>query len=144
LILVLDAIGRFPPPGFAEGVLADFGEYDECLDIKSPVNRKNPLLKGQYCLMKVILPFPTKDSVNQSENVDRQLDFNAKLADGLDLKQITIKGVIEALNIVQGAIYRLGICIPSNCKPHEVERMLNRSKFLHIRIMRIIKNLILS
>jgi hypothetical protein len=37
--------------------------------------------------------------------------------------------VKNGLNPVEGAIYWLGICIPSVCSAHEIETLINRSKF---------------
>ncbi len=63
-------MGHFPPSGLAEGVISSFGEYYECLDIKSPKNEENKdIIAGQYCLMKIILPFPSKESYREEEPV---------------------------------------------------------------------------
>lgn len=126
---VIDSMGRLPPPGFAEGVVADFGEYDECLDIKSPVNQENvSTIEGNYCLMKVILPFPPKGSQIEGDYANRELNLGSKLGNP-NLGEITIEKIIEALNRVNGTIYRMGICIPSQCKAHEVENLINKSMF---------------
>jgi hypothetical protein len=41
----------------------------------------------------------------------------------------TVKSIIDRLNLAEGAVYRLGICIPSVCSAHEIETMINRRKF---------------
>jgi hypothetical protein len=41
----------------------------------------------------------------------------------------TVKRIISGLNLAEGAVYRLGICIPSDCSAHEIETMINRSEF---------------
>jgi len=128
-IIVLDSVGRFPPPGFAEGVFADFGEYDECLHIKSPVyDKKSPIIRGQYCLMKVILPFPLRESVEETDSLDRGLNVSSKYGNNPLLRKLTIRSIIEALNIINGRIYRMGICIPSHCRADQIENMINKSR----------------
>lgn len=105
-------MGSFPPSGFAEGVLADFGEYEECLDVKSPPTvDKQPIIKGQYCIMKVILPYPRKDGIDTNDqllNAEIKLDDKYKASE-VDLQNLTVNTIIETLNIVNGAIYRMAV-----------------------------------
>ena len=50
-------MGRFPPSGILNGMSVSFGEYDECVDIKSPLNSDDDLeVKGEYCFAKINLP----------------------------------------------------------------------------------------
>ncbi|CAG2100017.1 unnamed protein product, partial [Medioppia subpectinata] len=65
--LVLDATGRPLESGFLEGVESNFGDYTECLDTESPQTPWLTPIRGQYCMLKVILPFPPMNS----SNIDR-------------------------------------------------------------------------
>jgi hypothetical protein len=123
-------MGHFLPSGLAEGVTSSFGEYYECLDIKSPKNEENKdVIAGQYCLMKIILPFPSKESYREGEPVIQNTIGN-KYAKEMNLENLnTVKTIIDRLNLAKGAVYRLGICIPSVCSAHEIETMINRSEF---------------
>jgi hypothetical protein len=123
-------MGHFLPSGLAEGVGSSFGEYYECLDIKSPKNDENKdIIAGQYCLMKIILPFPSEESYREGEPVI-QNTIATRYAKEMNLEIFnTVKGIIDSLNLAEGAIYRLGICIPSVCSAHEIETMINRSEF---------------
>jgi len=123
-------MGHFLPSGLAEGVTSSFGEYYECLDIKSPKNEENKdIIAGQYCLMKIILPFPSKKSYREGEPVIQNTMGN-KYAKETNLENFnTIKNIIFGLNLAEGAVYRLGICIPTVCSAHEIETMINRSEF---------------
>jgi hypothetical protein len=122
-------MGHFLPSGLAEGVSSSFGEYYECLDIKSPKNDENKdIIAGQYCLMKIILPFPSKESYREGEPVIQNAIDN-KYAKEMNLEILaTVKRIIDRLNLAKGVVYRLGICIPSVCSANEIETMINRSE----------------
>jgi hypothetical protein len=123
-------MGHFLPSGLAEGVFSSFGEYYECLDIKSPKNEENKdIIAGQYCLMKIILPFPSYESYREGEPMIQNTIGN-KYAKEVNFENFnTVKNFIVGLNEVEGAFYRIGICIPSVCSAHEIETMINRSEF---------------
>ena len=83
-----------------EGVLADFGEYYECLNIMSPKFEDISTIKGKYCLMNITLPFPPIDSYT---------DQGPK--NGL-IHILNSPSTISSLNIFNGTVYRMGVCIP--------------------------------
>jgi len=125
-IIVLDSIGP-PTSGFAEGIQSSFGEYDECLDIKSPNFEDNTnVFKGKYCLLKLILPYPTKED----ESFNQTIGPGSRYANEMNLQRfMTVKALVERLKLWNGALFRFGICIPSVCSAHEIENMLNKSRF---------------
>lgn len=133
---MLDSLGSFPPSGFAEGVLSDFGEYEECLDVRSPSPiraDKQPVIRGQYCVMKVVLPYPRNDGsldANQ-KSLNEEIKLNPKYKADIDLQNLTLRTIIETLNIVNGAIYRMGICMPDTCSAHDFEDIVNKRKTSH-------------
>ena len=130
-VVVLDSFGSFPPSGFAEGVLSDFGEYDECLSVVSPeTTDKQPPIKGRYCLMKLILPYPQKEDMESDESLNEEIKLDPKYrAEEIDLQKLTLKTIVETLNIVSGTIYRMGVCMPSTCTPTEFEDIINKCEF---------------
>ncbi len=135
------------PSGLAEGVTSSFGEYYECLDIKSLNNEKNEdIIAGQYCLMKIILPFPSTEPYREGEPVIQNI-ISTRFVKETNLGNLnTVKSIIVGLNLVNGAIYRLGICIPSVCSAHEIETMINRSEFqisLFLNFYKVFKYIIL-
>jgi hypothetical protein len=126
-------MGRFPPPGFAEGLYSSLGDYDECLDITSPPNESNLLsssiIKGQYCLSKMILPFPSEESYREGEPVEKPFESNISYKNDLNLYKFTsTKSLIEKLNQSNGSIYNFGLFIPSVCRAEEIENLLNISE----------------
>lgn len=125
--VVIDAWGKVPT-GIAEGSVAHFGEFDQCLEIFEETNK----LRGQYCLAKFILPYPSRESYKKKtplygyHHYRYMVDF-FKLYN-LD-KYFTVAKFIEILNNQKGQLFRLGICFPSACSPSEIEGLLNQGKF---------------
>jgi hypothetical protein len=115
------------PNGILDGVYSDFGNYDECLDTSSPESSEESLIEGQYCILKAILPFPKVNSYGK-EAFDNEIIKSAKnLFKDLE-KLIAIGKMITGLNLLNGTVYRLGLCIPSTCSAKEVENSVNQSK----------------
>ncbi|EEC02914.1 hypothetical protein IscW_ISCW002153 [Ixodes scapularis] len=48
VLMMLDSMGR-PPPGMLTGRLAEYGAYEQCLDIRHPRNQ----FQGKYCMIQV-------------------------------------------------------------------------------------------
>ncbi len=83
--------------------------------------------------MKVILPYPPKGSYREGEKIIQNHGFSQNYAKEWNLQEInTVKDAVERLDLIEGVIYRLGICIPSVCSAQEFEYMLNKSKFKSI------------
>ena len=125
----MDSYGRLVPPGFLEGVLADFGDYSECLGNESPQMADNSIVKGQYCLMNVILPFPSISSYSEDQPIAdfKEMKLFQKYY-GLNSPS-SIRSFISSMDSINGTIYQMGICIPSQCSAHEIQNMLNTRKF---------------
>ena len=124
-------MGRPLQTGSGDGKHSSFGEYDECLDLESPED-KGLVVKGQYCLVRVKLPYPKVSSYNEGDPYDTAFDdptmtpfTGAKYFNGANATKI-IK-MIENLNIYNGSVYRLGLCTPHLCKKHEIEEFINKS-----------------
>ena len=121
-------MGRFPPPGLLEGIQSSFGEFNECLDIRSPPT-EDKRIDGKYCLLNVKLPYPSMQSYADGEPTPQSQ--SPSLMEYYGLKKLsTTKSMIETLNLSNGTIYRLGICVPSVCTPEEIEDTLNKSEFI--------------
>ena len=118
-------MGRPFTSGFIEGIQSNFGEYSECLDIVSPQSPGRTSIKGKYCLLKAVMPFPPIETFDENEPVDNQQFYSGMLNHYGLVKLSTIKAFIEALNLSNGTLYRLGVCIPSQCSPQEFQNLLN-------------------
>ena len=124
-------MGRIPT-GIAEGTVSHFGEYDECLGIEGPTKGKSEPIRGQYCLAKVILPYPkivTLDNrpikqIAYKQYYNKIREFLANY--NMD-KYLTVFKLIEILNNQKGATFRFGTCFPTTCKPQDMESLMNQS-----------------
>jgi hypothetical protein len=132
---VIDSMGNLVPSGLLEGVFASFGEFDECLDIESPSENGSPIY-GQYCLMSPVIPYPKLDNYQQR---DEKINFGDSFKLWRDLlvenrvnKYLEINPVlkfIEAMNLINGSAFRIGICIPDKCDSEDVGRAISKCKY---------------
>lgn len=124
--VVIDAWGKVPT-GITEGSIAHFGEFDQCLEISEETNK----LRGQYCLAKFILPYPSRESYRKKTPLYGYHHYRY-LVDFFKLYNLdnyfTVAKFIEILNNQKGRLFRLGICFPSACSPSEIEGLLNQGK----------------
>ena len=123
-------MGRPLQTGSGEGKHSSFGEYDECLEIESP-DDKGLVVKGQYCLVRVKVPYPSVSSYKKGDPYDPYFDdpgmtpfTGSKYLNGANAT--TLIKLIENLKIYNGSFYRLGICTPHLCKRHEIEEFINK------------------
>ena len=118
------------PSGLLSGVLTSYGEYDQCLAIKSPDSdhSNDSAIYGKYCLVRPYLPFP---DFKELENI-QELQFlgdemNNLMKDNLKEKLNVIKLLIT-YNMLSKRLYlfNLGICIPSKCSASDLQNALNK------------------
>jgi hypothetical protein len=127
-------MGYLMPSGLLEGVFASFGEFDECLDIESPSENGSPIY-GQYCLMSPVIPYP---KLNNYQQRDEEINFGDSfklwsdfLVENKINKYLEINPMlkfIEAMNLYNGSVFRIGICIPDKCDPGDVGQAVNKCK----------------
>jgi hypothetical protein len=127
-------MGYLMPSGLLEGVFASFGEFDECLDIESPSENGSPIY-GQYCLMSPVIPYP---KLNNYQPKDEKINFGDSfkllrdiLVENRVNKYLEINPMlkfIEAMNLYNGSVFRIGICIPDKCDPGDVGQAVNKCK----------------
>jgi len=126
----VDSMGSIPNV-ILDGASSSFGDFDECLEISSPIRSEEPPIEGKYCLMKIIVPFPKSYSYESEESNNR---LNEIMKDVLRLNDLsnllTVGKMVSGMNLINGSTFHLGICIPSNCNPKEVENSINQSKHI--------------
>jgi len=106
------------PSGILEGTIADYGEYDECLNIVFDDNSA----RGKYCMSRYMMPMPPKPK-------DLQWHHSVINISGTPLEDTILGWLATNANsfyVLNG--FRAGICIPSTCNPHELELVINKSK----------------
>ncbi len=118
--IVLDATTKIPT-GLLEGTIADYGEYEECLNIK--VTEEEPLaITGKYCMTLISTPIPPKPEI---------LNFHKPI---LDVSQTSLENTIwelvaNSLNLFyRSKGFRAGLCIPSTCSAQEIQSIADGSK----------------
>lgn len=123
------------PSGLADGVITSFGEYDQCLDIKSneimDFSHKYQIL-GKYCLVKPYLPFSI---IRDLEHLDQIPFLNQEYSDLLTMelkRNLNYLKVLLAYNLVADKLYLFhwGLCIPSQCSSGDLQNALNQGKIL--------------
>lgn len=102
-VQMLDATSK-PPAGIFEGTLADFGAFDQCLNIEVPLRKWMINFRGKYCTVEIQPIFPP-------------IPKNFSLARQQHAKPLDTIG--EEVKAIGGAFYymkfRFGLCVPSTC-----------------------------
>ncbi|KAH9511887.1 hypothetical protein DERF_010311 [Dermatophagoides farinae] len=113
--IVLDAAGKIPS-GLLEGTLSSVGDYNQCLEIKSPRSQNENLkqFRGKYCFARPIVPHPRGKIII---NKDRSLPFGIPTS--------LIDEISDALYFFNRSMINIGICIPSTCTADEIQLTLN-------------------
>src|SRR5882724_11343979 len=112
-------MGRIPS-GLSQGVITSFGDYDQCLSIKSINNYKslnNNHIYGKYCLVKPYIPF---NDFKQLQEFNGFLFLNNNTNEwikSLITVNINKVKVISSFNTMTDKVYAFhyGLCIPSQC-----------------------------
>lgn len=103
------------------------GEFDQCLETinESPdENVNNEPIRGQYCLIKPIIPVPAEFRYKQGEPV---VQSNIATVNRF-LNDEYIETYLGLYKFLKNTILRIGICLPDKCDPIEVENAANKSK----------------
>lgn len=118
------------PKGLIEGTFSSFGDYDQCVNIRSAnSNNIDSTFTGKYCLLSPILPFPEPNSYKTGEPVH---ELYSVFANNLEYPQLrplaTVGKMIGLLNVINGSTIKIGICIPSTCDASDIESAVNQGK----------------
>jgi hypothetical protein len=134
-ITVFDSMGHLIPSGLLEGVIASFGEFDECLDIKSPPENGSPIY-GQYCLLSPVMPYPKVENydpkdeeINFGESFKLLRDFLVEIKANKYVEINPILKFIESINLSNGTSFRTGICIPDKCDSEDAAKAINKCEY---------------
>ncbi|KAF8782169.1 O-acyltransferase like protein like [Argiope bruennichi] len=114
-VRMMDATGK-PSGGLMEGTSTALGDYDECLDVRSPAGYP---VTGEYCLLEIKPPGSIVDAMKEYQvNKERT---NHSIAN--------TKSFIGFLQKVRTnpdhVIFRLGICVPSSCSEKAIQSLLD-------------------
>lgn len=142
-ISVIDSMAK-PPSGILSGISSLFGDFEQCLAVKSPETATEDFA-GQYCLLQPIIPLPDvrhmsfkkhDNQIGESKilhylsalNLDRYARINA------------VYKYIEFMKLNQGRLLDIAICLPNTCSPKQVESSINKLLYPLIGIPLEIQN----
>ena len=94
---VVDSSGK-TPSGFIESTVTSLGDYDECIELKSPPKDD---VQGKYCLIDI---FPIGYKNHQQRN-DGKISLNS-------------------MQHFNSSAYYFGICFPSKCSVQDVRTLV--------------------
>jgi hypothetical protein len=112
--------GKFPPSGIIDGTVTDFGDYEQCLDIKP----NEVIGESQYCLIDISLPLPKPMPIHQNfyHKVNVLPEFVNKSSNNVLVK------LSEDASYFYWFYIRLGICTPNKCNQNDVKAMAKKSE----------------
>ena len=117
--------------------MSSFGEWDECMELDSPQSSSTGLIvKGQYCVMELKVPVPMVNEMMAAAaagaDVERHpvFQFIQKHLSVFKLSRMNSPTkMVELLNILNGTIFRTGLCIPHLCKAQEIENVITNCEY---------------
>jgi hypothetical protein len=139
----------WPSSGQLEIAGLPMGDYDQCLQIKSPQVKDKSTIKGQYCSLALPLTIlPSKGSYIVGEPIDDYIEtlitnylnstFHTKASED-NQKYITSDGRFKLMpnRIEEVLLYyeyaaklkggiTVGLCLPLNCRPKDMENAINK------------------
>ncbi|KAM7304215.1 hypothetical protein ISCGN_014115 [Ixodes scapularis] len=109
---MIDSIGR-PPSGILTGRLADYGAYDQCLDIRHPKSS----FQGRYCMLQLV------SNGKISPTLYKVID---KVFERHNFKYVgNISRLFASKEAFGGAMFQIGACIPSLCQQEDLQFILD-------------------
>jgi hypothetical protein len=142
--IVLDAMPSLPSR-ILEISSIPLGEYDDCLKIISPEEKDKPTIRGQYCRMSPMLPFPQKGYYKYGEPIDNSLmiiienyvnsskkkEKNEQRLNQTkefinNLSQENFEELVEDLKFAFNLNFKIsGLCLPTTCNPKDIQNAIN-------------------
>ncbi|KAJ8986025.1 hypothetical protein NQ317_013910, partial [Molorchus minor] len=118
LVLVFDATTKFPN-GFLYGAAYDFGNFDECLELRIPYD--NEEFSGKYCMAKFVFDSNKKESISKTlydyEFSDYTKYYNISMWKMIyDYMQTPMRNPRNE--------FRFAYCMPSSCSADDLENAL--------------------
>ena len=130
-VIVFDATAKMPS-GVTEGVVSSFGEYDQCLQIKSPtINITDQYIYGKYCLVKPYMPYPDFKELAQLKEIPFLSEQNNRLMMNELKPNLNLLKLLLTYNFLARKFYlfHIGVCIPSTCSAGDLHNVLHKSLY---------------
>ena len=144
---MFDAWANVFPSGLMSGRISSFGEFDQCIKIKSsPIEEyfsfDSRYIYGRYCQVQLRIKVPDEKNYKPEwEDILKKNPISAELFHLLEKFKLDInlvKTMIQAISYFKGNFGNYGICIPNSCSPDEIESLFNNCKFSIIFIFKIL------
>lgn len=116
---VFDATAKVPS-GVKAGVMTSYGEYDQCLAIKSPQTYENDtdFIYGKYCLVR---PYFSFEKITQLMNEESE--------EGMNQVKLLLTYNMFADKFY---VFHYGLCIPSKCTLNDLQNVINKGLKNHL------------
>ncbi|CAG2171666.1 unnamed protein product [Oppiella nova] len=119
------------PPGLFDGVITSFGDYDECLSIRSEHSITSDTIYGKYCLIRPVIPLNNTNVLLNFKGLDILNNETNALVKNKIKQDINKIKMVVGTNLVTDKVYgfHYGVCIPSQCQARDVEKVLNTGAY---------------
>ena len=141
-VIVPDAWANTVPSGLLSGHISSFGEFDQCIKIKSPPisqgeNEPDRHVYGRYCQAQMRTKVPDMDAYKPEwEDWLKQHPLYGNVVNfynNTGLVQIEAdiaKVLMESVPVLKSNIAHYGFCMPNTCSSEDLQRIFNASKYL--------------
>lgn len=146
---MIDSWGHIPS-GLIAGTMSSFGEFDQCISIRSGImdEETGRRIYGKYCPVKMRIVVPRSSQYTPKFETIIKADPRIKAAmemaltlepEEFDLDDIQfdvrlfsdfkVAQLLSEMNeVMKGAAGIYGTCFPASCSAEDIERLFNFSK----------------
>lgn len=147
---VPDSFAHTVPTGLLRGQLSSFGEFDECIGIKSPPQENGRFIYGKYCQLHFASFFPklkdydaSFERIIESHPQYGNLLWLAKQANADNYLAGMLKKLIEGTHALKYRLYHYGVCFPHTCTSADIQELFTTRKLFNlISYVQIINNIV--
>ncbi|XP_054159959.1 nose resistant to fluoxetine protein 6-like [Oppia nitens] len=123
-----DASGKLAA-GLTQGVITSFGDYDQCLQIKSPDSNGNRhTIYGKYCLVKPYIDYPNFKVLEKFLKFSFLTNESNVMTKKEMMNNLNLFKLLFAYNLVAKRFYfyHYGLCMPSTCSANDLTNALQK------------------
>ncbi|CAG2113110.1 unnamed protein product [Medioppia subpectinata] len=126
---IFDATAKIPS-GLTTGVVSFFGEYDQCLQIKSPtiVDKTDQYIYGKYCLLRPYVSYPDFKALQEVKEIPFLNEETNRLLQKNWTPNINFLKLLLTYNLMakKAYLFHFGVCIPSTCDVKDVQSVVQK------------------
>ena len=122
--------------GMLHGHFSSFGQFDQCIGIKSPKQESGRTIYGKYCQIHTTgFTPPISSYTPHDEVIFKQSSLYTtyfKLFEQLNVDKYMHKDfshfMTQVTDFEDEAMFHFGICMPHSCTGEDIQKVLNESK----------------